>query len=148
MSTTEDRADPRLTHGTDTEPVEMNEVYLVLPAAERAKGYVRPYRTSYTHAGIRPTHPTRDLTPEESESHGGRYVAYEKYPDGESVVGRFWTADQLASGCGTSTIMGEALCETYARDPKFYGATYCVGCRMHRPVEEFTWDADGQRVGS
>jgi len=29
-----------------------------------------------------------------------------------------------------------------ARDPSFYGATYCVGCRLHRPVGkhgEFTW---------
>ena len=30
--------------------------------------------------------------------------------------------------------MGDALSETYARNPKFYGATYCVFCRMHRPV--------------
>ena len=51
-------------------------------------------------------------------------------------------------GCGAETRMGLALCETYARDPKFYGATYCVGCRMHRPLAEFRWDADGQVVGS
>jgi hypothetical protein len=37
------------------------------------------------------------------------------------------------------TDMGLALCETYARDPKFYGATYCCICRMHRPVGEFNW---------
>ena len=52
------------------------------------------------------------------------------------------------ASCGTATIMGRALSETYARNPKFYGATYCVGCQMHRPVAEFTWDADGQVVGS
>lgn len=46
------------------------------------------------------------------------------------------------------TTMGRALSETYARDPKFYGATYCVYCRMHRPVGEFTWVPDGQVVGS
>jgi hypothetical protein len=50
--------------------------------------------------------------------------------------------------CGTVTTMGQALAETYARDPKFYDATYCVGCQMHRPVSEFTWDADGTVVGS
>ena len=52
--------------------------------------------------------------------------------------------------CGASTTMGQALAETYARDPKFYGATYCVRCRMHRPVGphgEFHWD-DGSKVGS
>jgi hypothetical protein len=45
-------------------------------------------------------------------------------------------------GCEAVTTMGQALAETYARDPRFYGATYCVGCRMHRPVGrhgEFTW---------
>ena len=40
------------------------------------------------------------------------------------------------------------IAETYARDPKFYGGTYCVSCRMHRPVAEFTWDGTDQRVGS
>lgn len=50
--------------------------------------------------------------------------------------------------CGAVTTMGLALAETYAREPKFYGATYCVACRMHRPVDEFVWDADGTEVGS
>lgn len=46
--------------------------------------------------------------------------------------------------CGAITTMGLELCETYARQPDFYGSTYCVGCRMHRPVAEFTWiDAHG-----
>lgn len=52
------------------------------------------------------------------------------------------------SGCGALTTMGLALCETYARQPTFYGATYCCGCQMHRPVAEFTWDEDGAVVGS
>jgi hypothetical protein len=40
--------------------------------------------------------------------------------------------------------MGRALSETYARDPHFYGATYCVHCSMHRPVAEFRWiEMDG-----
>jgi hypothetical protein len=50
--------------------------------------------------------------------------------------------------CGGLTLMGRALSETYARDPKFYGATYCVHCQMHKPVAEFTWSADGEVVGS
>ena len=50
--------------------------------------------------------------------------------------------------CGVETAMGQALSETYARNPKFYGATYCVGCQMHKPVSEFTWSADGEVVGS
>lgn len=50
--------------------------------------------------------------------------------------------------CGTETRMALALAETYAREPKFYGATYCVGCRKHRPVGEFMWSVDGSLVGS
>lgn len=36
--------------------------------------------------------------------------------------------------CKTITTMGRALSETYARNPKFYGATYCCHCRMHNMV--------------
>ena len=50
--------------------------------------------------------------------------------------------------CGVETVMGQTLSETYARNPKFYGATYCVGCQMHRPVSEFNWTLDGEEVGS
>lgn len=49
--------------------------------------------------------------------------------------------------CGVETIMGLALSETYARNPKFYGATYCVACRAHFLVAEFKWE-DGATVGS
>ncbi len=52
------------------------------------------------------------------------------------------------TACGAVTSMGRALSETYARDPHFYGATFCVGCNKHLPVAEFTWTADGQPVGS
>ena len=50
--------------------------------------------------------------------------------------------------CGTVTTMGRALSETYARQPDFYGATFCTGCNAHFPVGEFQWTADGATVGS
>lgn len=56
----------------------------------------------------------------------------------------------LHETCGTTTTMSRAIAETYARVPHFYGATYCVHCRMHRPVGdlgEFVW-LDGSKVGS
>jgi len=102
MGTTDDRADPRLTHGPDTEPVEQAEVYLVASDADRAEGFVRPYRTAYRHT------------------------------------------------CGAVTTMASAIAETYARNPRFYGATFCCQCRMHRPVGEFgefVW-LDGEKVGT
>lgn len=103
MPLTSNPFDPRLTHGADTEPTTMAEVYLVLSEDELAKGFVRPVRRTYVH-----------------------------------------------ETCGVATTMGQSLAETYAREPGFYGSTWCVGCRMHRPVGptgEFHWD-DGSKVGS
>lgn len=45
--------------------------------------------------------------------------------------------------CGAVTSMGLAIAETYARNPFFYGGTYCVACKDHFPVGEngeFHWD--------
>jgi hypothetical protein len=103
LGVTDDRDDPRLTRGSDTEPREQADVYLVLSEDERARGLVRPYRDSYRHLA-----------------------------------------------CGAVTTMGRAIAETYARQPHFYGSTYCVSCRMHRPVGEhgeFEW-LDGAKVGT
>lgn len=92
----------------------MQKKYLVLSEQERAKGFVRPLRRSYTHLQ-----------------------------------------------CGRSTRMGLELCETYARNPQFYGGTFCSGCSAHFPLKSnsskdrktqdfytFTWDEDGEGVGS
>lgn len=97
---TDDPNDPRLTRGVDAEPTAQADAYLVLSAAERAQGFVRPVRRTYVH-----------------------------------------------TACGTATTMDQAIAETYARDPRFYGATYCVRCRKHLPVAEFLWE-DGSVVGS
>jgi len=50
--------------------------------------------------------------------------------------------------CGTVTTMALPIAETYARQPSFYGATYCVGCRRHVPVGECRWDGTDEVVGS
>lgn len=53
--------------------------------------------------------------------------------------------------CGTLTTMGQALAETYARNPSFYGGTFCCGCRAHFPVGadgEFVWDGTAEKVGT
>jgi hypothetical protein len=74
----------------------MQETYVVLSDEERAKGFVRPVRTSYLH-----------------------------------------------DRCGKVTTMGLPIAETYARDPYYYGGTYCgVG-----PQGEFTWVDRGQDTG-
>lgn len=149
MSTTTDPQDPRLRKVDESG---MQEAYLVLSAEERAKGWVRPYRDRYKHVGVRPQYPVRDLTEEERAAHARYgYVKFEQYPESMAPrTGRFWTEKQLASGCGTVTTMNREIAETYAREPGYYGATYCVGCREHLPVGEhgeFEW-LDGTKVGT
>ena len=96
-----DPEDKRLGHGGDEEEVPQNEAYLILSEEERAKGFIRPVRTSYVH-----------------------------------------------DTCGVMTTMSIPLAETYARDPNFYGFTYCIGCKKHLPVTEFRWANTDQVVGS
>lgn len=125
--------------------------YIVLCQDERAKGFVRPYRDSYQHVGLVPTHPLRNLTDEERALWGDEFAKFESFPssDRPSAIGRFWTQRELdTKGCGSVTTMGRALSETYARQPSFYGATFCVRCNKHLPVAEFVWTADGMVVGS
>lgn len=53
--------------------------------------------------------------------------------------------------CGVVTQMSQAIAETYARDPKYYGATYCVGCGDHFRVGKagnFLWDGTDEKVGT
>ena len=159
MSTTNNPDDPRLKNiGADG----MQETYLVLSEHERAKGFVRRLRRSYIHVGRPgPCYELRDLTPEERERYADiDYVKYEAYPavrepGAGSTVGRLWTQGQLDAvdkGCGAETTMGLAIAETYARNPGFYGGTFCVSCGAHFPVGkdgEFVWaDAPTERVGT
>lgn len=95
MPVTDDPNDPCINEvdaGTN-----MQACYLVLSEDERARGFVRPVRTSYVHVS-----------------------------------------------CGAVTTMGLAIAETYARDPSFYGGTYCAHCKDHFPIGpaprgEFVW---------
>ncbi len=75
--------------------------YVVLSEEERAKGFVRPVRCTYTH-----------------------------------------------TVCGSNTTMALGIAETYARDPSFYGSTFCGFCGTHKPVQEFVWDNTEEKVGS
>lgn len=109
MGVTDDRNDPRLTHGVDDERRPQAEMYLVLSDRERAMKFQRPYRDRYLHLA-----------------------------------------------CGAITTMGREIAETYAREPGFYGATYCVRCEKHLKVGvdgDFVWVApDGtvleEKVGT
>lgn len=123
--------------------------YIVLTKEEREKGFIRPVRDTYKHVGEKPLHPLRDLTEVEKvryEAYG--YIKYEEYPGDSSLAGRFWTTEQLNSGCNTTTTMGKSIAETYARNPKFYGSTFCCSCSVHLPLSEFVWKGTDEVVGS
>lgn len=92
--------------------------YVVLAEEERQKGFQRPVRRSYVHVG--------------------------KNPEMDGIV--LIRPDEGA--CGTRTVMALSIAETYARDPDFYGGTFCACCRMHFPVDEFVWEGTCERVGS
>lgn len=157
MSLTTDPGHPDLGRSADTGPGPQDKAYLVLSDEERAKGFTRPLRRSYRHVGTAgPRFPLADLTEHQREVYGAeKYAKYEEYPPAEHPsLGRFWTQadlDHVGQGCGTVTTMAQAIAETYARSPAFYGATYCCGCRMHLPVGtrgEFTWvEEDGSEYG-
>jgi hypothetical protein len=140
-----------------TRPDGQHVDHWVLCASERAKGFVRPLRTSYVHTGPPgPKHPLRDLTADQAARYADAgYVKFEAYPEGSPATGRFWTQaemDKVGKGCGTVTQMPMACAETYARQPGYYGSTFCCGCGTYLPVGErgeFVWDGgSNERVGT
>jgi hypothetical protein len=88
----------------DIKPNGQQKDYVVLAEEERAKGFVRPVRRTYTHLK-----------------------------------------------CGSDTTMAQTIAETYARDPNFYGGTFCCACGGHYPVGvegEFVWKGTSEKVGT
>lgn len=137
-------------------PDGQHERHPSLPAEARQQ-FVRPVRTRYKHVGARPARELRPLTAEEKERFGSDWAGFEEYPPGQpnGATGRFWTAKELASGCGTVTQMGLVLAETYAARPTYYGKTFCAHCHDYfkvGPDGEFTWveqdGRDGPLVGT
>lgn len=127
----------------------MQRAYVVLSPEERARGFVKPFRKSYRHVG--PPEPVnlRELTAEEHERYDKyHYVRYEEYgPERSPLCGKFWTQAELDRAhrrCNDVTTMGDALAETYARDPAFYSGTFCCACHAHFPLNEFVWMPDGE----
>jgi len=163
MSLTTDKNDPCL--NTPKGEGQQNECYLVLSEEERTKGFVRPYRNRYIHVGRNITKHWKGihrliaeeetskftakkyvavmtvLTNEEGEFMGGAYVTQEQLDK--------WKKGEREGGCGGKTIMAREIAETYARNPSFYGSTWCMNCQDHIDVNEFIWDdGSGETVGS
>lgn len=80
----------------------------------------------------------------------GQQEAYLVLSDEERAKGfvRPFRDSYVHDRCGTLTKMSRDISETYARDPKFYDGTFCVGCRKHLPLAEFKWAGTDEVVGS
>lgn len=116
---------------------------------------MRPVRRSYVHAGLGPvcgkaaTHPPIGL---EGTPH--RWVCSDPLGH-EGECSHWWMEETVARtrGCNVTTSMPQAIAETYAREPAYYGTTHCAHCKLYLPVGHFVWcDPDGtrttQRVGT
>ena len=92
---------------------------------------------------VTPDH--RDIDPETGQQKG-----YIVLSDDERAKGfvRPVRLSYVHEKCGAVTRMNQAIAETYARDPKFYSGTFCVGCRAHFPLDQFKWDGTNEVVGS
>lgn len=152
LCTTDGRS-PADARASQTNETGQHASYIVLCDEERAKGFVRPYRDRYKHVGrsvcLRYKAASDGFLTvcDDAAEHAG-----ECFIDTRTLTPREHKiavdGGHRLGGCGSVTTMGRALSETYARDPGFYGATFCCNCNRHLPVSEFVWTADGQQVGS
>lgn len=107
---------------------------------------VKPKTTLTDGSPVTPDH--REINPATGQQKG--YVVLSDEERGKGFV-RPVRHSYIHDKCGTLTTMGQALAETYARDPYFYSGTFCCGCRAHFPVGEdgeFTWDKTNEKVGT
>lgn len=73
---------------------------------------------------------------------------YERHPsDLSGEIVRPYREKYIHDTCGVLTRMPAVCAETYQRNPKYYGTTFCCGCGDYFPVAEFKWE-DGLTVGS
>ena len=93
----------------------------------------------------------------------GNTPTNEKLPDGQAKSHWVLPVDEIALGftrplrssyihdvCGAATYVPLSVAKTYARDPHFYGRTFCARCRNYYPVGEdgeFHWlDSEGNTL--
>jgi hypothetical protein len=121
-----------------------DQVSKIAKAADAALPVDRSNRTLTDGAPITPEH--LELKP------NGQQKGYVVLSEDERAKGfvRPVRRTYVHTKCGAATSMGQAIAETYARDPYFYSGTFCVACGKHFPVGEdgeFTWN-DGSKVGT
>lgn len=83
-----------------------------------------------------------DLNTPQNEDGSGQNKKYLILSDEERSKGytRPYRDAYVHRTCGATTVMTGKIAETYAVDPKFYGSTWCIKCKCHKPVGEFYWE--------
>jgi hypothetical protein len=93
-----------------------------------------------------------DLSIIESNGQQKKYLVLSEEERSKGFIRPLYRA-YIHKKCGGLTTMGLALCETYARNPKFYSGTFCAICGEHFPLldEEgnrtFIWDKSNPELG-
>lgn len=104
-------------------------------------------------SGEKPTSP-HGATPTEEVLPDGQKKDHWVLPSEQRALGfvRPVRRSYIHSKCRVKTSMPLAIAETYARQPDYYGRTFCCGCGNYFPVGEsgeFVWaDGSGEKVGT
>src|SRR5688572_28962683 len=105
-----------------------------------------PRTTLSDRTQVYPEH--RNINPATGQQQGYVVLAEEEIAKGfVRPVRRSYVHEK----CGGVTTMALTIAETYARDPHFYGGTFCGACRSHFPVGpkgEFVWEGTSIKVGT
>lgn len=107
----------------------------------------RPPLTTLTDGTqVYPDH--REIDPETGQQRG--YVVLSEAEREKGFV-RPYRDSYVHSKCGGTTTMARSIAETYARNPYFYGGTFCANCMAHFPIGltgEFVWAGTQEKVGT
>jgi hypothetical protein len=110
-------------------------------------------QTKVTSSGRAPEDPFNPVAPAPINPKTGQHADYWVLSKEERAKGfiRPVRNKYIHTKCGVVTQMSDAIAETYARNPHFYGSTFCIYCKDHFPVGidgEFIWESFGDKVGT
>ena len=106
-----------------------------------------------TSSGRKPKLPNSCAAPDVIDPKTGMHKDYWVLSEKERAKGFVRPVREvyLHEKCGTTTRMSLAIAETYARNPRFYGSTFCCTCKDHFPIGvngEFVWEDTHEKVGT
>ena len=106
-----------------------------------------------TVSGKEPTESLECSVPNTNKRLDGQYVDHWVLSEEERQKGFIRPVREvyLHEKCNTTTKMPYACAETYARQPNFYGSTFCCHCCDYFPVGingEFVWQNTKEKVGT